>query len=67
MNAMCTPKAPKVEKVPVRQAALMPDNGDPAGAARARRRGVGNLTDTTAALFRAGMVAPSTAKLGVAA
>ena len=63
---MCAPKAPKVEKLPIRQAAMLPDNGDPSAAARARRRGVGRMTDTTAALFNAGLVAPSTAKMGVA-
>lgn len=33
---MCPPKAPKVEKVPVRQAGVLPDNGD-AGIATANR------------------------------
>ena len=55
---MCPPKTPKVEKLPVRAAAVMPDGGDPIArtAARARRR----LT-TSAMIFsgKGGLGAPS--------
>lgn len=37
---MCAPKKPKVEKTPVRMAAVLPDGGDPSvrDAQRSRRR-----------------------------
>lgn len=36
---MCsTPKAPKVEKIPIRAAAILPDNGDPTVRTASRRR-----------------------------
>lgn len=36
---MCgVPKAPKVEKIPVRAAAILPDNGDPLVRNASRRR-----------------------------
>ena len=40
---MCVPgmpKTPKVEPIPERQAARLPDNGDPAVRAGSRRRGL---------------------------
>jgi len=63
---MCVPKpkTPKVEKVPVRQASRLPDNGDAtvAAAARARRR-----LSPAAMVFAGpqGMNAPPVSKLGV--
>jgi hypothetical protein len=35
---MCAPKAPKVEPIPQRQAARLPDNGDPLVREGERRR-----------------------------
>lgn len=35
---MCTPRPPKVQPIPDRQAARLPDNGDPLVRAGARKR-----------------------------
>ena len=57
---MCAPKPPKVEQVPERQAARLPDNGDPTVRAASRKR---RLVTQAMALPTLGL--PSTATLGV--
>lgn len=52
---MCSPpkiKTPKVEKVPVRQPVLLPDNGDPA--VRAALKGQRRLTSSAMIFSNAG-------------
>lgn len=48
---MCAPKPPKVEKLPVRAAAILPDGGDPT--VRANARSNRRLT-TSAMIFSKG-------------
>jgi len=57
---MCAPKPPKVEKIPMRAAALLPDGGDPT--ARQNGRGTSRRRMATSAMIFAkqgGLGAPS--------
>jgi hypothetical protein len=56
---MCAPKPPKVERVPERQAARLPDQGDPAV-----REGVRRRRFATRAMILPTLGAPSVSTLG---
>lgn len=57
---MCTPKAPKVQPIPERQASRLPDSGDPAVREAMRRR-----RTALRAMVAPAMGTPSTSTLGV--
>ncbi len=63
---MCAPKAPKIEPIPDRQAARLPDQGDPAVRESARRKRFATRAMTVMAQSTLGAPSvASTSTLGV--